>query len=163
MTISIPTRAAFTALITAFILHNIEEAVTICSYQVKNPFQTFQPASCKQFLVAVSLLSVAGLSAYIFAMKTRNQAIYYFISTGMAATLLLNVFLPHVLVAVYTFQYTPGIVSALILNLPLSILVLTKNRCQYESKSQFYRQILIFLFFCYLLFVISMGLAKFFV
>jgi len=159
----ISSRSAFTALIAAFLLHNVEEAITICRYPVENPFPAIQPASCRQFLVAVSILSVAGLLVYIFAMRTKKIPVYYFISTGLAAVLLLNVLMPHVFVAIYTLHYTPGLVSAILLNLPFSLMVLIKNRSKHKSTIQFSRTIFIFLILGYLLFAITMGLAKIFV
>jgi len=151
---------AFTALVVSFLIHNLEEAITIRRYPVVNPFPAIQPASCSQFLVSVSILSAVGLIAFGISMQTEKQSVYNFISTGLAATLLLNVFLPHLIVAIYTFYYTPGLVSAILLNLPLSLLVLAKNRPLYTSKKQFFRHILIFLFIGYLLFASSMVLAK---
>jgi hypothetical protein len=125
MNLNFLSRNAFTALIAAFILHNIEEAIFICRYPVKSPFSYIQPASCRQFLLAVSILTIAGIIAYVFAMQTKKAGIYLFISTALAASFLLNVFVPHVLVAIYTMHYTPGLLSAVLFNLPLSLIVLT--------------------------------------
>ena len=155
----ISSRSAFTALIAAFLLHNVEEAITICRYPVENPFPAIQPASCRQFLVAVSILSVAGLVVYIFAMRTKKIPVYHFISTGLAAVLLLNVLMPHVFVAIYTLHYTPGLVSAVLLNLPLSLIVLIKNHKLYHTKLQFVKNIFIGFLIGYLLFAAIMRLV----
>jgi hypothetical protein len=156
-------RSAFTALIAAFLLHNIEEAITICRYPVENPFPFIQPASCSQFMVSVSILSAAGLAAFIIAMRTKKHPVYNFISTGLAAALLLNVLVPHLFVAIYTLHYTPGLATAILMNLPFSLMVLIKNRPNYKSTIQFSRTIFIFLILGYLLFAVTMGLAKIFV
>ena len=153
-------RKAFTALIAAFLLHNAEEAITICRYPVEIPFPFIQPANCNQFIWAVSILSVVILLVFIFSMFTENILQYNFISTGIAAVLLFNLLLPHLLIGLYTFHYTPGLVSAVMLNLPLSVLVLSKNRPNYTSNKKFLRHIFIFLIVGYLLFVIIMGLVN---
>ena len=163
ITSALSSRVSFIALTIAFLVHNLEEAITICRYPVENPFPIIQPASCSQFLIAVSLLSAVVLIAFGIAIQTKIEHIYNFISTGLAAAILLNVFLPHFLVANYTFHYTPGLVSAIALNLPLSLLVLIKNRSRYSSNMQFYRQIAYFLVIGYLVFAISMGIAKYLV
>jgi FtsH-binding integral membrane protein len=93
-------------------------------------------------------------------MRTKKIPVYNFISTGLAAALLLNVLIPHLLVAIYTFHYTPGLFTAILMNLPLSLVVLIKNRPNYKSTIQFSRAIFIFLIFGYLLFAITMRLAK---
>lgn len=156
----ITSRSVFTALIAAFFIHNIEEAITICRFQVENPFPFIQPASCNQFVVAVSIVSAAGLSAFIMSVQTKNINVYNFISTGLAAALFFNVLIPHLLVAIYTLHYTPGLVSALLLNLPLSLLVMIKNRPYYTSRNKFLKHISVFLIIGYILFAISMGMAK---
>ncbi len=153
-------QAAFTALVVAFMIHNLEEAITICRFPVENPFPFIKPASCSQFIVSVSIISAAGLIALVIALRTERQSVYNFISTGLAAVLLLNVFVPHFTVAIYTFHYTPGLVSAMFINLPLSLLVLTKNRPLYTIRKQFLRHIFIFLIIGYVFFALSMGLAK---
>jgi hypothetical protein len=159
---TISSRSAFTALIAAFLLHNVEEAIFICRYPVENQFPFIQPASCSQFMVSVSILSAAGLAAFIIAMRSKKYPVYNFISTGLAAALLLNVLMPHLFLAIYTLHYTPGLVTAILLNLPLSLMVLIKNRPNYRSTIQFSRTILIFLILGYVLFAITMGLAKIF-
>jgi len=153
-------RSAFTALVAAFLLHNVEEALTICRCTVENPFPAIQLVSCSQFLFAISILSIAGLAAFIIAMQSKKISVYNFISTGLAAALLLNVFIPHIFVAIFTLHYTPGLVTAILLNLPFSLIVLTKNWPYYKNKSQFFKTIFIFLILGYLLFAITMGLAK---
>jgi hypothetical protein len=153
-------RSAFTALIAAFLLHNAEETITICHYPIENPFPSMQPASCSQFIVAVSILSVAGLAAFIIAMRTKKYPVYNFISTGLAASLLFNVLMPHLFVAIYTLHYTMGLATAILMNLPLSLMVLSKNRPHYKSTTLFFKTIFIFLILGYLLFAITIGLAK---
>jgi hypothetical protein len=160
MLLRFTSRSAFTALIAAFLLHNVEEAITICRYPVENPFPAIQPASCSQFIVAVSILSAAGLAAFIIAVRTKKYPVYNFISTGLAAALLLNVFIPHLFVAIYTLHYTPGLATAILMNLPFSLLVLIKNRPHFKNTTQFFKTIIIFLILGYLLFAISIGLAK---
>jgi len=59
-------------------------------------------------------------------------------------------------------HYTPGLVTAILMNLPLSLIVLSKNRPHYKSTTQFFKPIFIFLILGYLIFAITMGLAKIF-
>jgi hypothetical protein len=153
-------RVAFTLLIAAFVLHNSEEAYTICRYHVIDPFPAFQQLDCRQFLVAVFLLSAVAIVAYIIAMRSAKPWIFYFFSTGFASALLLNVLIPHLLVAIYTISYTPGLISAVLLNLPLSIWLLIKNRVHYSNRMQFIKHIFFFLTFGYLVFAFILGSVK---
>jgi hypothetical protein len=153
-------RGAFASLIAAFMLHNSEEAYTMCRYPVEYPFQSLQLPDCRQFLVAVSLLSAVAIVAYIIAIRSAKPWIFYFISTGFASALLLNVLVPHLLVAIYTFNYTPGLISAILLNLPLSIWLLIENRVHYSNRKQFIKHIFFFLTFGYLVFAFILGSVK---
>jgi len=163
MNLNFTSRKAFTALIAAFILHNIEESISICRYPVESPFSFIQPASCTQFLWAVSILSMAGIVVYGIAMKTKKAGLFLFISTAMAATLLFNVFVPHVAIAISTFHYTPGLLSAIMLNLPVSLIVLAKNRKSCNANVLFIKQFTAGLIIAYLIFAIVMRLVLYLV
>jgi hypothetical protein len=156
----ITSRKAFTLLTGAFILHNIEEAVTLLFKPVENPVSFIQPPTYNQFIFAVSALTIAGIIAYVAAMWSQNIKTYLFISTAVAAALLLNVFIPHVVVAIYTMKYTPGLVTAILLNLPLSLLLLSKNKPFFESRKQMLFYIAIGLAAGYALFALTLILAS---
>jgi hypothetical protein len=162
MTYTFNPRFAFSSLITAFVLHNIEEAISICRYPVQSPVSFIQPATCNQFLFAVSLLTLAGISVYIAAMLTKNTAFYLFISTALAAVIFFNAFIPHLVVAIYTLSYTPGLFSAVLLNIPFSIIVLIKNKQSYINRKQMLIHVIGGFVAGYALFALTMGLAKFF-
>lgn len=156
-------RLSFTALIFAFIIHNTEEAIFICRFPVQSPVLFIEPASCRQFLWAVSILTFVEIIVSILALTTKKPAVYLFISTALAAPLLFNVLMPHLSIALYTFHYTPGLASAIILILPLSMIVLVKNRKQYSTKSQFIKHILIGFIIGYLFFTIIMRVVFLFI
>jgi hypothetical protein len=150
-------------LIAAFILHTAEETISICIFHFQSPVSFIELVTCKQFIIAGSFLSVVGLLAYLYAIGTKKQNTYNLISTGLAAALLFNVLVPHVFVGLYTFHYTPGLVSALALILPLSIVVLFKNRPHYSRITTFFKHIFIILIIGYLIFAGIMGFVKFYI
>ena len=156
-------RFVFTLLIVSFILHNLEEAIFICNYPVQSPVSFIKPASCIQFLWAVSIITLIVIILFVIASRSNKPAFYLFISTAIASALVLNVIAPHLLVAVYTFNYTPGLVTAVLLNLPLGLLTLFKNRPNCANRKQLYRFIGIGLVMGYLIFAGVMGLVLHFV
>lgn len=158
-----PSRKALMFLTGAFILHNAEEAFTMLYQPTVSPVSFIQPPTYSQFLLAVSILTIAGIITCIAAIRSKNIKTYLYISTAIAAALLFNVFIPHVAVAVYTLKYTPGLVTALILNLPLSLLVLSKNRPFFESRKQVFRYFATGLAAGYALFALTLMLSKFLV
>lgn len=155
-------RTAFTLLVTAFIIHNIEETVFICRYPVQSPVSFIQPANCSQFLWAVSIISLSVIIAYAVAIRSKDQAIYLFISTAVSAGLFINALIPHAFLAAYTLNYTPGLISAVLLNLPLSIIVLKKNRNTVANSRRFLKYVLLGILIGYLIFAVTMGLVLYF-
>lgn len=156
-------RILFSVLIGASLIHNTEEALSICSQTIKSPVSFFQPLSCNQFMWAVSILSIIEIIFYIYAISTKKPAVFLFISTAISAALLFNVFAPHVIIAVLTFHYTPGLITAVLLIFPLSLIVLSKNRTGLNIKSKFWKYTLIGLGIGYLLFAFILILVKMFV
>jgi hypothetical protein len=163
MTLQFTARKAFAALFVSFLFHNIEEAISICSYPVQNPVSYIKPASCNQFLWAVSIITGIVIILFITALRTKKPTVYLFISTAIASALVLNAIVPHITVAIFTFNYTPGLITAIALNLPLGLLTLFKNKSNYKSRKQFYQHIGIGLAVGYLLFALVMSLVIHFV
>jgi hypothetical protein len=151
----------FTALVMSFLLHNVEESYAICKYPINNPFSFFQPLSCREFLFTVSILSIIGIVFYLLAEATKSPSLFLFISTALSAVLLFNVLVPHLVIAVYTLKYTPGLITALTLNLPLCIILLIKNKPFYKSRKKMLIQISIGLGAGYAIFLITMFLTRF--
>ena len=163
MSLKYTSQSIFISLIIAFIFHNIEEAVSICSYPVQSPFQFIKPATCNQFLSAVSIITAVVLFAFGIAIRTKKPAVYLLLSTAIASGLVLNALIPHIFVAIYTLNYTPGLITAVTLNLPLGLIVLSKNKSSCESRKQFIQYVGIGLATGYLLFASVMRLVMLFI
>jgi hypothetical protein len=156
----VSSRIIFTLLIVAFWVHNCEEAIVMRSTTAESPVEAIKPLAYNQFLIAVSLISVIALAFYVFALKTRSDKTYLFISTVIAAGLLINAFIPHLVVAIYTIRYTPGLVTAILLIVPISLWLLSRNEPLFESRRQMAYQIFIGLLIAYGLFAITVLAAK---
>lgn len=161
MTLRITSQIAFAALIVAFIFHNIEEAISICRFPVQSPVSFIEPASCRQFLWAVSIITTIVIVLFIVAIRAKKPIVYILISTAIASALVLNVLIPHIFIAVYSLKYTPGLLTAVLLDLPLGVLTLDKNRLLCSGRKQFYRFIGIGLILGYLIFGVVMVLVSF--
>jgi hypothetical protein len=143
---------AFRALIVAILFHNAEEAFMICKYPIVSPIKALKPLNCEQFLVAVSIISFAVVIAYIIAAGAKKASSYLLISTAIASAMFLNVFVPHLLTAIYLASYTPGIVTAITLILPLGFITLSKNKSASKTRKQFFSNVALGLVFGYLFF-----------
>jgi uncharacterized membrane protein YidH (DUF202 family) len=156
-------RKAFTLLTAGFILHNIEEAITMPGQQSVSQVSFLQLPTYNQFLLSVAILTIAALYAYIAAMRTKNDKTYLFISTAIAAALLFNVFVPHLAAAALTLKYTPGLITAVLLNLPFGILLLKLNKPLFADRRQMIIYILGGFGAGYLLFAAVMGTIRLFI
>ena len=108
----------------AFLLHNIEEAISVEDWIKKNPMKISYSITTNQFVVAVALFTVMGFIV-VFAKKAyKNEERFLLLITGFSGMLLLNVFFPHLIAALAFRMYVPGVITALLVNLPLTIYIL---------------------------------------
>lgn len=112
----------------AFMAHNIEEAVAIGN--TKNPIFNAH-INTTQFVIATSLFTILGFVLVFGKKMYRTQISYEYAITGFSGMLFLNAFFPHILSAVYFKTYTPGVISAVALILPITSIILWKT---YQSK-----------------------------
>lgn len=110
----------------AFALHNLEEGLTMPNYLQKAPDMVPIALTGEQFWFALTLFTVLGcVVGYCKCLfKNLNQHIAFLVA--FAGILFLNVFFPHVLVSLLSGKYTPGLITALTINLPLSYVIFQK-------------------------------------
>ena len=113
----------------AFALHNLEEILSMEKYTNSIPSGLHKPVTTRQFGIAVALFTLLGFLVVFLKSYYPSEKIYYFFISGFSGMLLLNVFIPHLIATIYYKKYSPGIITALIINLPLTswILWLIKN------------------------------------
>ncbi|MEU5871734.1 HXXEE domain-containing protein [Glycomyces sp. NPDC047369] len=109
----------------AFALHNLEEAITAPAFFDKLPPSLPLPwPSATAFQVATAVVTVLGLALVLFAIRRdRTWPV-----TVLAMVMLINVAIPHLPLAILNGGYAPGVATALLLNLPIDLLWLTKYR-----------------------------------
>ena len=133
-------RTAGLALIAALALHDLEEglAYALLHGQVETMLDAYhvswwrpEPAVFALLLTAVTL--AVGLLAAWAATGAATSA-KVFTLRAVAAVLLVNVPLPHLLAA-WTFGgYAPGVATAVLVNLPVSIWVLWRLRASPQPE-----------------------------
>ncbi len=102
-------------------IHNLEEAPFMEKWSKELPLPIHPIVSTKQFVAAVSLLTIAGFAITYFGITTSNQPVGISIILGVQMVMLVNVFMPHLATAIRFRKYSPGIITGLLLNLPFSI------------------------------------------
>lgn len=117
-------------LVVAFLtLHNLEEGLTAPAYFPKVEgllagrapgwLQVSVPAP-GQFFAALVGATVVPLLLVAFAARGRQTAFKSYLVVAVQALVLVNVFLPHIPSAIIFGGYAPGVVTAVLINLPFS-------------------------------------------
>lgn len=107
----------------AITLHNIEEAIWLPKWsQQSSRFQ--KPVTSSEFHFAVIFITVlAYLSALCFlVMPESDFAKWIFI--GFLGSMIINAIFPHLIATVFLKKYAPGLLTGLVLNLPINSLVI---------------------------------------
>lgn len=110
-------------------IHNLEEAAVMPAFiekrnaSVPGSLREFiPPVTYKQFLIALVIITIIPCIVALFWM-TRRWAIYLLV--GFQVVMLINVF-AHTLMALFLRGYAPGLITALIINLPFSLYLLRR-------------------------------------
>lgn len=125
-------RAPALLLAVAFAAHNLEEAIafprmrTAIAARARDlglPWWSPAPAVSTTVLLAITL---AGVVAMLWAGRRPPNARRRFAVRTLAWILLANVLAPHVPAALVLGGYTPGLLTALAVNTPLSLWILLR-------------------------------------
>ncbi|HEU4389254.1 MAG TPA: HXXEE domain-containing protein [Blastocatellia bacterium] len=113
-------------------LHNTEEVMFMPRLlQVRNssipgPLQrVLPPLTYEQFLLAVVIMTVIPYFVALYADFDRERAAGMYLILSLQAMMLINVF-AHLGMAVIMHGYAPGVVTAVVINLPFSLYLLRR-------------------------------------
>lgn len=107
----------------AITLHNIEEAIWLPQWsQLGQPFH--KSVTPDEFHFAVIIITAfAYLSSFLF-MYFPESKFTRRLFIGFLGAMIINAFLPHVLATILIKSYAPGLITALLLNIPINLLIL---------------------------------------
>ena len=103
-----------------FMFHNMEEAPFMERWYKRLPLKMSLVVSTKQFVIAVTLLTLGGFIFTYLGLEIWRQPFGSLFVLGIQMTLAFNSFVPHVLSTIRFRIYSPGLVSALLITLPFS-------------------------------------------
>ena len=106
-------------------LHNTEEAIWLPSWSRTLSF--WKPVVADlEFRIALLLLTLLLYGAMYYSI-TRDTQISKYIISGIVTMILFNIFFPHLLGTIITGELVPGVVTGLLMNLPITVLLLIKG------------------------------------
>jgi hypothetical protein len=118
---NIPFRVLLWLVPVFFMLHNLEEAPSMESWNKRLPVKIHPTVSTRQFVVAVTFLTLVGFLLTYASLAWLPTSIGYLIILSMQAVLLVNAFVPHLVTTIRFRLYSPGVVTAMLITLPFSI------------------------------------------
>jgi hypothetical protein len=118
----------------AVTLHNSEEAFCMPRWVSGHSGQLpFHPGAAK-IRLALLLLTLAAFAVSYLSAQKGKRSVWAYLLFGYAAAVLVNVFVPHIPATLVFGEYTPGVVTAVLINLPvMSILLFKAVREQWVS------------------------------
>ncbi len=113
--------------ILGFSLHNLEEALWLPKWS-KVAGKYHQKIGEKEFRFAVIIITALGylisFQYFLFSEKYFFSKLLYF---SFVAMMVLNVIFPHLLATILLRKYAPGLISGLLLNLPIGLYLIIEN------------------------------------
>jgi Protein of unknown function with HXXEE motif len=104
----------------AVTLHNGEEAIAMPGWAARHAEQLpLHPPSAASIRIALLALTLAAFVVTYLSAREGKQSIWAYLLFGGIVAMLVNVFVPHVPASLWFHSYTPGVVSAVLINLPL--------------------------------------------
>ena len=107
----------------AITLHNIEEALWLPKWS-EQASRFHKPVASNEFLFAViCITALAYLSAIGFLYAPQSDLAKW-IFAGFLGSMIFNAFFPHLTATVWMKRYAPGLLTGILLNVPVNSLIL---------------------------------------
>ena len=104
-----------------FALHNLEEALLMKKWSKENSLPFHSAVTAAQFSIAVSLLTALAFAVTCLGMGRPKKSLGVYLIVAIQAIILVNAFLPHIVVSIRFRKYNPGLVTAIAINIPFSL------------------------------------------
>lgn len=110
-------------------IHNLEEALVMPAFlekrnaAVPGPMREIvPPVNYRQFLIALIIITIIP---YLIALLWLNRSWAVYVLVCFQVVMLINV-LAHTLMAIFLRGYAPGLLTAILINLPFSLYLLKR-------------------------------------
>jgi hypothetical protein len=108
----------------AVTLHNGEEAIWMPGWDFRHATQLpAQAPGAAEIRSALVVLTVAAIAVTYLSARKGPNSIWAYLLFGYIVAMLVNVFVPHVPATLVFRAYTPGVVTAVLINLPVMSLL----------------------------------------
>ncbi|MFL0504484.1 HXXEE domain-containing protein [Ureibacillus sp. 179-F W5.1 NHS] len=109
----------------AITLHNLEEALWLPTWS-QHSSKFHRPVGKNEFHFAVIVItSLAYLSSFLYLCYPNLTFIKY-ILIGFLGSMVVNAIFPHLLATILLKRYAPGVVTGVLLNIPINSLIILR-------------------------------------
>ena len=109
--------------VAAVAVHNAEEAIWLPGWS-RTAGRWHQTVGSREFRFALAVLTLLAAVAAVLASSQGKQSPGSYLLCGYALAMLLNVAVPHGLATLAMRRYAPGTATAVLINLPVTALLL---------------------------------------
>ena len=103
----------------AVTLHNSEEAVWFPAWWIRHAQEVPVQPNPVAFRFALAGLTVAAFVVTYLSARKGKESVWAYLTFGYIVAMLANVFIPHIPASLVLRSYTPGVVTAVLINLPV--------------------------------------------
>lgn len=104
----------------AVTLHNAEEAIWMPGWAANHLKNVVgRPPGATEIRAALVVLTVVAFVATCLSVRRGPESVWAYLTFGYIIAMLANVFVPHVPAAIVVRGYAPGVVTAVLINLPV--------------------------------------------
>lgn len=108
-----------------FTLHNIEESVWLPEWSI-HAKKFHKPVKRNQFIFAAIAVTIIGYLVTVAEILESNPGdVFSYVYLGFIGMMGLNTILPHLAATIILKKYAPGLITAILLNLPLSVIIIS--------------------------------------
>jgi hypothetical protein len=103
----------------AVTFHNSEEALWLPAWWVRHAKEVPVHPGAGTFRYAVAVLTVAAFVVTYLSERKGKESVWAYLLFGCIVAMLANVLIPHIPASFVFRSYTPGVVTAVLINLPV--------------------------------------------
>ena len=113
----------------AITIHNMEEAIWLPAWS-QQPARFQKPVSEGEFHFAVTVITLLAYTAAASYLLWPHSELAKWIITGFLGSMIVNAIFPHLLATLVMKKYAPGMITGLLLNIPVNSFILSRMHAE---------------------------------
>lgn len=98
------------------------------------PLKIHLNVSTRQFVIAVTFLTLGGFLVTYLGVEYLQNSMGHLIVLGIQATLFFNAFIPHIGSTIRFRMYSPGVITATLINVPFSLYLFQRGLAEHTIE-----------------------------